>query len=180
MNGGEPDTSAANGHSRIAGALAVTALLAGMLAACGQGFPVDPDGTLESIRSSGELRAGASHNPPQVVHPSESSGGPTGTEVELVEAYARHLGARVEWTIASETALMEKLEEGELDLAVAGLRTDSVWADTAGLTRAYAQESAPDGTTLNRVIATPLGENALMVDLERWFDSYEGRADGRG
>lgn len=165
-------------YSRIARIIvrkATGAVLTVALAGCGGRFPVDPDGTLESIRSSGELRAGASHHPPQVVHPSETSGDPTGTEVELVEAYARHLGARVEWTAASETSLMEKLDEGELDLVVAGLRDDSVWADQAGLTRAYTQETAPNGSTLNRVIATPMGENALMVDLERWFDGYEGR-----
>ncbi len=133
---------------------------------------MDPDETLETIRSSGVLRAGASHHPPQVVHPAPGDV-PSGVEVDLVEAYAAHLGAQVEWTAASESVLMEKLDEGELDLVVAGLRDDSVWSKTAGLTRAYTQEKAPDGTTLNRVIATPMGENALMSDLERWFDTYE-------
>lgn len=153
-------------------------LLTSGVTGCGGAFPADPDGTLDSIRSSGVLRAGASHHPPQVVQSAPETD-PEGTEVDLLEAYARHLGARVEWTVASETALMEKLDEGEVDLVVGGLRDDSVWSAQAGLTRAYTQERAPDGTTLNRVIATPMGENALMNDLERWFDTYSPTEGGR-
>ena len=63
---------------------------------------------------------------------------------------------------------------GRLDLVVAGLHADSVWSDTAGLTRAYARTTAPDGAEVRHVLATPAGENALMGSLERWFDDYEG------
>lgn len=87
--------------------------------------------------------------------------------------YAKHLGATVEWTVDSETALVEQLEEGEVDLVVAGLEADSVWADRAALTRPYVEEKEPDGATVPRVIAAPAGENALLSDLERWLDTQQ-------
>lgn len=141
---------------------------------CSGGFPADPDQTLETIRETGVMRAGASHNPPLVVHPETDGGDPTGTEVDLIEAYAEHLGVDVEWMMGSETALFEALQEGQVDLVVAGLLDDSEWTSKSGLTRPYTEETAPDGSTRKRVVATPAGENALMTDLERWFDTYEG------
>lgn len=141
--------------------------------ACGGSFPADPDGTLETIRTNRTIRVGASHHPPQVSQPTEKDASPTGSEVDLVTGYARHLGASVEWTVDSETALVEQLEEGQLDLVIAGLQADSVWADRAGLTRPYVEEEEPDGSSVPRVIATPAGENALLSDLERWLDSQQ-------
>ena len=161
-------------RSRPAAPLLGAVALAAGLAACSGPFPAAPDGTLERIRADGVLRAGAAHHPPEVVHPERDGADPTGTEVAMIEDYAAELGAEVEWYVASETVLMERLETGRLDLVVAGLHADSVWADTAGLTRAYARATGPDGAEVRRVIATPAGENALMSSLERWFDDYEG------
>lgn len=157
---------------RVAAVAAAIGLLAA-LTACGRPFPADPDHTLENIRSSGVVRVGASHHPPQVVQAGDRP--PTGTEVDLIEDYADHLGARVEWTVGSETSLIDELEAGELDMVIAGFEADSQWSSRAGLTRPYAEETAPDGSTIKRVIAVPAGENALMSDLERWLDGR--RAD---
>lgn len=162
---------AGRGRTRALPFAAAVALAA---SACSGPFPADPNGTLERIETSGVLRAGAAHHPPEVAHPATAAGDPTGSEVAMIEDYAAHLGADVEWHVAAETELMERLEDGRLDLVVAGLHADSVWSDTAGLTRAYRRDTGPDGEEVGHVVATPAGENALMSSLERWFDSYPG------
>lgn len=140
-------------------------------AACGR-FPRDPDGTLERIEQSHVLRAGASYHPPFV----EQGDPPTGSEVELVTAYANHLGADVEWLTGTEAVLVERMESGELDVIVAGLDESTPWADKVGLTRAYAELASPGEAAKPRVIAVPMGENALLVDLECWLDENAGTA----
>lgn len=147
----------------------VVALLA-LLAACG--MPHDTDGTLDRIRSDQLLRAGAAHHPPYV---EVANGKPGGSEVELIEQYAEHLGADVEWEVDSEAALIEELEAGRLDIVVAGLESTSPWADHAGFTRPYLEQvEGPDAAKRAHVMAIRMGENALLVDLERWLDEHAG------
>lgn len=78
-------------------------------------------------------------------------------------AYATHVGADVEWTVAGEEDLVEMLEAGELDLAVGGFTENNAWVDHVGLTRAYED---------TYVMMVPMGENALQSDLERWLDQH--------
>lgn len=147
-----------------------------LLAVTGCGIPHDPDGTLDRVREQQLLRAGASHHPPFVQVESPDAD-PTGSEVELVEAYAEHLGADVEWTVGSEATLVEALEEGDIDVLAAGLADDSPWADRVGLTRPYAEKTdGPAGEQKSIVLAVAMGENALLVDLERWLDENGGGA----
>lgn len=139
------------------------------LAACSGGFPADPDGTLERIREEGLLRVGAAPHPPQV-EITTLGAEPTGTEVDLVEAYGDHLGVDVEWVVGTESTLFEALQDGEVDLVVGGLQHNSLFVSEAGFTRPYVEEKAGDGETVKRVVATPMGENALLSDLERFLD----------
>ena len=134
--------------------------LSATLGGCGS-IPRDPDGTLARVQREEVLRAGAS---PSAV---------TDREVELVEGFAADLGAEVEWTRDGETALVADLESGRLDVVVGGLHADSPWADKVGLTRAYA-ESVEDGRTVKHVMAVPMGENAMLVRLERYLDEVTG------
>lgn len=164
---------------RLRDQLTVTAVAAVLLAltGCAGSFPVDTEDSLQRIRTEKVLRAGASHHPPQVVRPEGPGADPTGTEVDLVTAYAERLGARVEWTTGSEATLVEALHEGELDIAVAGFEATSPWSADVALTRPYATDTGRQGRTVDRVLATRAGENALLVDLERWLDSVpRGRA----
>jgi polar amino acid transport system substrate-binding protein len=145
-------------RERLTRAFILAVVITGLsvLAACGS-LPRDPDGTLERVQREGVLRVGAS--------PSEV----TDREVELVEGFAQSLGVRVRWTRDGETALVGEMERGRLDILVGGLHADSPWSDKVGITRAYA-ESLEAGTTVEHVMAVPLGENAMLVRLERYLD----------
>src|SRR5437763_9090088 len=81
------------------------------------GHPRDPRGATERVVSTHVLRAGAAENPPWV---RIEGGVPKGIEPDIVAAFARSLGARVEWTVNGETPLAEAAEKGGLDLIVSG------------------------------------------------------------
>lgn len=150
--------------------LVVLALL--VLTACGT-IPRDPDGTLERVRSEGVLRVGASDGAERVevhVEQGEREAQVRGAEADLVAGFAEQIGAEVEWTIGGETELMHAMQRGELDVIVGGLHSDSPWADVVSLTRPYAESTDPEGTTVQHVLAVPLGENGILVELERYLD----------
>ncbi|XVX20326.1 transporter substrate-binding domain-containing protein [Actinomycetota bacterium] len=144
------------------------------LTACGSGgFPADPNDTKERIRSSKQLRAGVSPNPPYV-EVSAPDADPAGSEPELITRYAATLGAEVEWTVGSEEALIKDLEEGKLDIVAAGITSKSPWKSKVSLTRPYIEDKDDKGKTESHVLAVPPGENALLTDLERWLDTHGG------
>jgi hypothetical protein len=62
-------------------------------------FPRDPDGTLERVLASGRMSVVAVDHVPWVVV--ERDGSPVGSEVEVVEAFARSVGATIEWRRAA-------------------------------------------------------------------------------
>lgn len=140
-------------------------LVALTLTACAS-IPRDPDRTLERVQESGVLRVGASPSGDLVAFEGEDV---TGREAELVAGFAQRLGAEIEWTLAGETSLMSAMERGELDVIIGGLHVDSPWSERVSITRAYA-ESTEAGETVEHVLAVPLGENALLVRLERYLD----------
>jgi polar amino acid transport system substrate-binding protein len=151
-----------------------------LLAGCGTSllpddYPADPDGTLDRIRADGVVRVGASPRPGWV---EVGDGDPTGREPRLVEAFAKTLGADVEWTVTGEEDLVRLLEEGEIDLAVGGFTDTNAWVDKVGLTRSYAEVEVA-GTTEAHVMMVPMGENALMSRLERWLDDHSDEGGAR-
>jgi polar amino acid transport system substrate-binding protein len=75
----------------------------------------------------------------------------------------------VEWTVGSESVLVDELERGELDLVIGGFRDDSPWVDKAALTSAYAEAEGPDGKPQKHVMLAPLGENRFLVALETFL-----------
>jgi polar amino acid transport system substrate-binding protein len=172
------------------------ALLVPLLAGCGLKIPSDPEGTLDRV-SGGTLRAGISHNPPWTEtgtgtgptstgpESADTGTGPTstgpeaadsgtgtapgGTEAELVRAFAAEHNARVEWVSGGESNLVRQLERGELDLVVGGLTKDSPWSKHAALTRPYLETSNAQGDKEQHVMAARMGENAFLVELERFL-----------
>ncbi|MGD7705342.1 ABC transporter substrate-binding protein [Microlunatus sp. Y2014] len=143
--------------------------LALMVAGC---LPRDPEGSLARVRTDGTLRVGASPAPPVVLLLDDGVAGP---EPGLIAGYADSLGAVVEWTVAGEQHLVEKLEHYEIDVMIGGLTSDTPWQQRVGITRPYA--AVPDGDghgEAKLVMAVPMGENALLSSLERYLDSRVG------
>lgn len=153
----------------LAAAAAAGAVLVTALTGCGLSIPTDPDGTMQRVRDEGVLRAAASIDPPLVVHGSPD---PTGPLVDLVERFAGRLGAEVTWTVTSEESMVVALEEGEVDLGVGGMTRDTTWAERVGITRGY--RSIPGAAGREIVLFVPLGENALLTELEHFLDEEAG------
>lgn len=142
------------------------ALVTVLASGCGSSFPKDTDGSLDRI-TGGALRVGVSENPPWTEV--SDDGGVTGREVDLVAGFAQQQDADLEWTPGAESELIMAMARGDLDVVVGGLTSDSPWEKEVALTRSYAQEVTPDGDTEQMVMATPLGENALLVALETYL-----------
>ena len=148
------------------GVVVLLALVTVLASGCGSSFPKDTDGSLDRI-TGGALRVGVSENPPWTEV--SDDGGVTGREVDLVAGFAQQQDADLEWTPGAESELIMAMARGDLDVVVGGLTSDSPWEKEVALTRSYAQEVTPDGDTEQMVMATPLGENALLVALETYL-----------
>lgn len=154
------------------GRIVVVVLLL-MLAAAGcSAIPADPDDTLERVTGD-TLRVGVSVNPPWTDLPEGADGDPVGTEAELVVDFAATVDAEIEWETGGEENLIGQLAAGDLDLVIGGLTADSPWQDMAALTRPYTENDGDGeddgGEQVQRVMATPAGENAFLAALERFL-----------
>ncbi|REE02905.1 transporter substrate-binding domain-containing protein [Citricoccus nitrophenolicus] len=144
----------------------VTAVAVAASGCTSSAYPADPNGTFDDV-SGGKLSVGVVHHPPYV----DATGAePSGSEVELIRAFAEEIDAEIEWTASGEEALITALETGDVDLMAGGLTDQSPWSSQAALTRSYAEDTGPDGKTVNLVLAVPLGENQMLGELERFLD----------
>lgn len=142
--------------SKILAALASVAILGGCAS-----IPADSEGTL-SRAEEGILVVGVSEHPPwtQVSDAGELSG----SEVDLVRGFADSINAEIEWHVEPESVLASQIQEGDLDVVIGGLTDSSPWMSHMALTRPYREV---DGE--NMVMGTRLGENELLVALERYL-----------
>ncbi|WP_043497576.1 transporter substrate-binding domain-containing protein [Georgenia sp. SUBG003] len=147
-------------------ALAAAVLTA--LGGCTATIPTDPDGMLDRV-TGGALRVGVSPNPPWTDLPDGPDGDPAGTEVELVEEFAREVDAEVVWVPGGEEDLVGQLEHDELDLVIGGLTARSPWSSKVALTYRYTATTDAHGEKELHVMAVPMGENAFLVELERFL-----------
>jgi len=108
-------------------------VLSAFLLLGGCGIPRDPEGTLERA-SGGTLLVGMIPHEPWT---STGGSGPRGIEVELIEAFAAEIGAEVQWFEGAESELFEALHEGQLDLVIGGIASDSPFQKDAALTHPY-------------------------------------------
>lgn len=152
--------------------LPLLVFLAFPLAGCA--VPTDPDGTLDRVQG-GILRVGITPHEPWT----ELRGERGGLEVELVEGFARSLGARVDWREGAEAELVEDLEMGQLDLVVGGLTARSPWKRNAALTRPYVITAGQHRAREKHVMAAALGENAFLAELERYLLDRERATEQR-
>ncbi|WP_028279961.1 ABC transporter substrate-binding protein [Arthrobacter sp. H5] len=141
-----------------------------LLTGCGMAIPADPDGTLNEV-TDGILHVGVTASGEWVeLRP---GGDPQGVEPALVQDFAKTLDAEIEWVQGSERELAEGLKLGELDLAVGGFADDTPWVTDAGMTLPYAETTDQRGNTIKHVMLTPLGENAFLLNLERFLLEQE-------
>lgn len=150
-------------------------VLAGILllvaAGCQGSIPADAQGTLDRA-TEGELRVGIAENAPWTeVAP---DGSVSGTEVELLNDYAETIDAEIRWIPGGENVLAAEMKEGNLDLVIGGLASDVPWTSEIALTRPYAITQGPDGKPVDIVMGVRPGENALLVDLERYLAERAG------
>lgn len=166
-----PSRSPVSTTARSVVAVVLTSAVTTLAAACGGPIPKDTDGSLARI-TDGVLRVGVSENPPWTeVY---DDGRVDGREVDLVTGFAGAHAADVEWTPGAESELAMAMARGDLDVVVGGLTSDSPWEKEVALTRPYTEEVTPDGDTEKMVMATPLGENALLVALETYLAEAGG------
>ncbi|MET3370934.1 UNVERIFIED_CONTAM: hypothetical protein ABIE34_004211 [Jeotgalibacillus campisalis] len=151
--------------------LAILTVAVILLTGCGVSVPADPQGTLDRV-SGGVLRVGASPNGDWVKL--TSSGEPTGTEAELVRRFAAQLDARVEWSTGTEHILAERVEHGELDLMIGGLREDTPWEKHAALTQPYTESVDDTGKKHKHVMLVAKGENGFLLTLDTFLKESEG------
>lgn len=134
-----------------------------MLGACGD-IPRDPDRTLERVRESGVLRVGAVESPPWLHRDGARA---AGIEAELVSGFAAAQEAAPEWHFMSAPDAVRALEAGRLDIVAGGLTADDPWEDRIAYTRPWLVTGGQPRS--KHVMAVPAGENALLVELERYL-----------
>jgi polar amino acid transport system substrate-binding protein len=134
-------------------------VLAAALVACG--LPRDPEGTLDHVQD-GRMRVGIAERSPWAII---EDGGPRGVEVDLVEGFARSLGADVEWTPGAPADLLTALEGREVDLVIGGLTDDDPWAQQVTFTQPYARIQIAVGAPAGG--ATPSELDGMRVSAQR-------------
>ena len=170
------DASRAIAHSVRAGstprrwsATLVAVAIVGALTGCGVTIPSDPDGTLDGVVDSGQLRVGAS---PAGSALTIDDGEVDGPLAGLVEEFANTYDAEVQWTIGGEEMLVEGLEAGVLDLVVGEMTDATPWSVRVSVTRGYTQLPGLEGR--KTVMLVPLGENGIQAALETFLDKEVG------
>ena len=115
-------------------------------------FPRDPRGTLEGVRN-GTMRVGIVDNEPWT---RMEDGRASGIEVELLEDFARELGAETSFVPGTTPELLEAAKQGEVDALIGGFTDTSPGVSEgkeAGLTGTY--------LTTRFVVGVPPGRPAL-------------------
>jgi ABC-type amino acid transport substrate-binding protein len=151
----------------------LVALAAAYVMVAGCAIPTDPDETLERVRG-GALRVGMTEADPWARRDGERR---AGVEVGLIARFAGELGARVKWTDGSEEELFEGLHAGSLDVVIGGITAKSPWSETAAFTRPYATVRSASGKPEEHVLATRLGENDFLTELDFFLQRREAEID---
>ena len=144
--------------------LALVCLSAALLISC-DAIPRDSAGALNRVRG-GELRVGVADNPPWV---SFEGGRVAGLEPELIEAWAKELGARVNWKPDAEAELVEALHRREVDVLAAGFDSKTPYKPELGLTQPYVEVEDRYGSKKKHVLAVTPGESALLFSLDQFL-----------
>lgn len=140
------------------------------LSGCASDFPADPEGMLDRV-SGGTLRVGITPNGEwtDVTDEGETSG----IEVDLLEDFAATIDAEIAWVEGSEERLFTQLHDGALDMVIGGFTDKTPWIHKAAITKPFTEVSTSEGPE-KHVMATAMGENAFLLELERFLLQTEG------
>lgn len=155
----------------------LTALLLGaapLLSACSvlSSIPVDVEGTYDRARDGTLVVGAAEHHP--WVDVDDATGQITGIEADLIAGFAESINAELEWRPGPESVLAESTKTGEIDVVIGGLTTSAPWSSHMALTRPYAKVPSGGGQEEQMVMGVRLGENELLVELERHLAREQG------
>lgn len=137
-----------------------------LLSGCDR-WPDDPRNSLAAAEQRGALRVGVVANPPWVEpNPPRAPGG---MESELVSEFADRLGLEVEWHHAGVEQQVEALKNFQLDLLIGGFSAAHPWPAEVGQSFPYFTDNRRNGAQGQHVILSAPGENALLMELERFL-----------
>lgn len=142
-------------------------LLCLCLAACGA-YPRDAHQSSERARDA--MRVGVSHDPPYIV---VSDGVPHGSEIDVITAFAKARGLRVEWVVDGHDALMEALLDHRLHMVAGGHVGQSPWVESSWSRKFLVTDAR--GHPAARRIALPPGENAWQLSVDRFLITRDAR-----
>lgn len=142
---------------------AAVPLAALLLTGC-TALPVDTDGTFDRA-SGGTLVVGVFEHEPWTLI--DDNGQIRGTEVGYITSFADSIDADITWSTGPESVLAERMKDGEVDVIIGGLTAASPWSSEMALTRPYRSVPGPEGEEEKMVMGVRLGENELLVNLER-------------
>ncbi|TVZ28517.1 extracellular solute-binding protein (family 3) [Gillisia sp. Hel_I_86] len=120
-------------------------------------IPKDQENTWENIQKDG-LHIGVNSNPPYTFQKDSSY---TGSEIELIQAFADKHKLKLTYEPGNETDLIDKLENYKIDILVGGFTKKTVWKEKVGLTAPYDKGG--------HVILIAKGENKLLYFLESFL-----------
>jgi len=131
-------------------------LLCSLLLFISCNLPKDPKSSWEKAKEVG-LIVGVIENPPYTTKTENSF---SGTEIAIINKFAKMNRLKVIYNIGNESDLIEKLEKYEVNLVIGGFDKKSVWSEKAGFTRPYDKQ---------HVFLVPKGENKMLVKLEEFI-----------
>ena len=132
-------------------------------------MPRDSAGALNRVRG-GELRVGVADHPPWVRF---ENGHVAGLEPELIETWAKELGARVNWKRGAEAELIEAMHRRQIDVLAAGLDSKTPYKSELGLTQPYVKVEDRHGSKKKHVLAVTPGESALLFSLDQFLAAQD-------
>ncbi|WP_185268968.1 transporter substrate-binding domain-containing protein [Halopseudomonas xiamenensis] len=151
---------------RVLTAVPIAGLLLFMLAGCEQ-WPADPRASLANIHERGTLRVGVVEHVPWVTLGDDTA--PGGLEGQLVAEFAGQLGVDVDWHRDGVEQQIEALKNFELDLLIGGFSAANPWQAEVAQTFVYFSEHSQPGALADHVMLSTPGENALLMELERFL-----------
>jgi len=121
-------------------------------------YPKDPEHSFEEARNE-NLKVGVTLNPPFT---DNTNGTLSGTEIDLLEEFARKNNLQIQYTVDSESNLIKKMENYDIHIIAGGFDKKTIWKKKAGLSAPYNKK---------KVFLVARGENKLLQNLERFIFS---------